>query len=36
MLARMPAAADSGWVASTKDVDTTLDAIERDLRAAKN
>lgn len=36
MLARMPAAADSGWVAYTKDVDTTFDAIERDLRAAKN
>lgn len=36
MLASMPAAADSGWVAYTKDVDTTFDAIERDLRAAKN
>jgi len=30
----MPAAADSGWVAYTKDVDTTFDAIERDLNSA--
>ncbi|HEY5949360.1 MAG TPA: hypothetical protein VIV40_27890 [Kofleriaceae bacterium] len=32
-LAAMPAAADSSWAAYTKDVDTTFDAIERDLRA---
>lgn len=32
-LASMPAPADSGWAAYTKDVDTTFDAIERDLRA---
>jgi len=30
----MPAAADATWTAYTKDVDTTFDAIERDLRAA--
>ena len=36
MLERMPPPADSGWVAHTKDIDTTFDAIERDLRAAKN
>ncbi len=36
MLDKMPPPADSGWVAYTKDVDTTFDAIERDLRAAKN
>ncbi|MBA3457841.1 MAG: hypothetical protein H0T42_32460 [Deltaproteobacteria bacterium] len=34
LLASMPAAADSAWIAYTKDVDTTFDAIERDLRAA--
>lgn len=33
MFERMPPPADSGWVAYTKDVDTTFDAIERDLRA---
>jgi hypothetical protein len=33
-LQAMPAAADSSWAAYTKDVDTTFDAIERDLRAA--
>jgi chromosome segregation ATPase len=32
-LAAMPAPADSAWVTYTKDVDTTFDAIERDLRA---
>ncbi len=32
-LAAMPAAADAAWAAYTKDVDTTFDAIERDLRA---
>lgn len=35
-LAAMPEAADSGWLAYTKDVDTTFDAIERDLRDVKN
>jgi len=33
-LREMPAAADTRWAAYTKDVDTTFDAIERDLRAA--
>jgi chromosome segregation ATPase len=33
-LARMPDGADARWAAYTKDVDTTFDAIERDLRAA--
>ena len=33
-LARMPGGADSTWTAYTKDVDTTFDAIEKDLRAA--
>jgi chromosome segregation ATPase len=33
-LAEMPAGADARWSAYTKDVDTTFDAIERDLRAA--
>ena len=36
VIAAMPASADAGWTAYTKDVDTTFDAIERDLRAAKN
>lgn len=35
-LGGMPDAADSSWVTYTKDVDTTFDAIERDLRAANN
>ncbi|MEP6862231.1 MAG: hypothetical protein ABJE66_16525 [Deltaproteobacteria bacterium] len=34
-LEKMPPAADSGRAAYTKDVDTTFDAIERDLNAAK-
>lgn len=34
MFDKMPPPSDSGWVAYTKDVDTTFDAIERDLRAA--
>jgi chromosome segregation ATPase len=34
MLEKMPPAADPGWAAYTKDVDTTFDATERDLRAA--
>ncbi len=33
-LAKMPGGSDPGWAAYTKDVDTTFDAIERDLRAA--
>ena len=33
-LAQMPSGADARWSAYTKDVDTTFDAIERDLRAA--
>lgn len=33
-LAVMPGGADASWAAYTKDVDTTFDAIERDLRAA--
>lgn len=33
-LRRMPDGADPSWAAYTKDVDTTFDAIERDLRAA--
>jgi chromosome segregation ATPase len=33
-LAAMPAAADASWAAYTKDVDTTFDAIERDLLTA--
>jgi len=33
-LARLPDGADPSWTAYTKDVDTTFDAIERDLRAA--
>lgn len=33
-LAVMPAGADASWPAYTKDVDTTFDAIERDLHAA--
>jgi chromosome segregation ATPase len=33
-LAAMPATADPSWTAYTRDVDTTFDAIERDLRAA--
>jgi len=32
-LGAMPAPADASWAAYTKDVDTTFDAIERDLRA---
>lgn len=32
-LQAMPAAADASWAAYTKDVDTTFDAIERDLHA---
>jgi hypothetical protein len=35
MLEKMPPAADPGRAAYTKDVDTTFDAIERDLHAAK-
>lgn len=35
-LSAMPAASDSTWAAYTKDVDTTFDAIERDLRSAKH
>ncbi|MBA3460939.1 MAG: hypothetical protein H0T46_13300 [Deltaproteobacteria bacterium] len=31
LLANMPAPADAAWAAYTKDVDTTFDAIERDL-----
>lgn len=34
-LAGMPDGADASWAAYTKDVDTTFDAIERDLRAAQ-
>jgi hypothetical protein len=30
----MPDGADAGWAAYTKDVDTTFDAIEHDLRTA--
>jgi chromosome segregation ATPase len=33
-LALMPAGADATWSTYTKDVDTTFDAIERDLRSA--
>lgn len=33
-LSTLPAEADAGWTTFTKDVDTTFDAIERDLRAA--
>jgi chromosome segregation ATPase len=33
-LAQMPAGTDASWGAYTKDVDTTFDAIERDLRTA--
>jgi chromosome segregation ATPase len=33
-LTLMPAGPDATWAAYTKDVDTTFDAIERDLRAA--
>jgi chromosome segregation ATPase len=33
-LAQMPGGADASWAAYTNDVDTTFDAIERDLRAA--
>jgi hypothetical protein len=33
-LAVMPGGADATWTAYTKDVDTTFDAIERDLRTA--
>ncbi len=33
-LAAMPDGADASWAVYTKDVDTTFDAIERDLRAA--
>jgi chromosome segregation ATPase len=33
-LAQMPGGADASWAAYTKNVDTTFDAIERDLRAA--
>ena len=33
-LAVMPDGADATWTAYTKDVDTTFDAIERDLRSA--
>lgn len=33
-LAVMPDGADASWAAYTKDVDTTFDAIERDLRSA--
>jgi len=33
-LAVMPAGVDASWAVYTKDVDTTFDAIERDLRAA--
>lgn len=33
-LARMPDGSDARWATYTKDVDTTFDAIERDLRAA--
>jgi chromosome segregation ATPase len=33
-LQAMPISGDPGWAAYTKDVDTTFDAIERDLRAA--
>ncbi|MBA2541762.1 MAG: hypothetical protein H0V17_19115 [Deltaproteobacteria bacterium] len=33
-LARMPDGADASWPAYTRNVDTTFDAIERDLRAA--
>jgi hypothetical protein len=33
-LQAMPAATTASWAAYTKDVDTTFDAIERDLRAA--
>lgn len=32
-LGAMPAPGDAGWTAYTKDVDTTFDAIERDLHA---
>ena len=34
-LAAMPTTADASWPAYTKDVDTTFDAIERDLTHAK-
>lgn len=33
-LTQMPDGADAGWAAYTKDIDTTFDAIERDLKAA--
>jgi hypothetical protein len=33
-LAAMPVGADAGWAAYTKEVDTTFDAIEHDLRTA--
>jgi chromosome segregation ATPase len=33
-LARMPGGADATWTAYTNDVDTTFDAIERDLQKA--
>jgi hypothetical protein len=34
-LAGMPDGAEASWAAYTKDVDTTFDAIERDLRSAR-